>query len=301
MRSSVSASVAAVRAAASIAALLLAVTAIALGRSGNLDPFLIAGAINPSIAALSAEELTDQAAHQLELATAKGGQGYRFEVVQTTTMTAKPGGPLIDIPDPTNGRAIIGQATEYPYYVLLEQGLVTPAGFWSELRSWPIGAGEPDFNKAELRRSALVRDDDNWRNDREGWYRAEVLPGVGLDPQTADLLPKLLRQSTEQTKKDPETLDGAVVLRVDVTGKVANIPGVVAADGASYTELIAPVKFSFDESGRLVQIRVVALNANLKTYDLVVDTVISISYDGIGSLPAPVPAWKPGPSEDTGR
>jgi hypothetical protein len=255
-----------------------------------------AGGIDPT--GLTADQLKTLAANQLEAATANGGSGYEFEIVQTSTMKAKPGGPRINIPDPENGRVIIGQADEYLAYVLLERGVVRPAGFWSEIRAWPIAdEGPPVWEKAELRRSALVRDGVAWRNDRDGWYRSNVVPGIGLDPTTASLLPTLLRDSTGAVEQDSVVIDGDQVLRVDATAKKADIPGVVAADGASFTQLIAPVEFGFDGAGRLVRIRAVALNTNLTEHDLVVDTVITISYEDVNALPQPDPVWVPEEAE----
>lgn len=250
------------------------------------------GAQNPTT--MTADQLMTAAAAQLEIATGPLGSGYAFDIAQTSTMKAKPGGPRIPIPDPTNGRQIIGEADEYPYYTLLERGIVTQLGFWSELRSWPINAGEPDFDRAELRRSALVRDGVGWRNDRQGWYQADVLPGIGLDPATSKLLPTLLRTAKGAVKAEDLVVGGATLLRVDATGDKADFPGVVAADGEAYTELTAPVEFAFDASGRLVRIHAVALNTNLDEFDLVVDTLITIRYDGVGGLPQAEPTWAPG-------
>lgn len=281
------------RAAVSTTFLAGAVSGIVWARAG------LVATVDPSVGALSAEDLKQLAADHLENATAKGGTGYAFEIVQTSTITARPGGPLIDIPDPANGRVIIGQADEYPYYSLLEHGVVTPSGFWSELRSWPVGAGEPNWDKAELRRSALLRDDASWRNDRDGWYEAKVVPGIGLDPATAALLPRLLRQSSEATKLPDGSLDGTTVLRVAATGEVSDMPGVVSADGEDETRITEPIEFGFDGVGRLVAIHVVALNMNLKgDYDLVVYTVIRIRYDGVSSLPAPEPVFDGGDRKD---
>jgi hypothetical protein len=289
-----SAAGAAVRGTFGIAVVLIAVIAVTLARSGSFDIYAAVGAVNPAISGLSADQLKAGAADQLEAVTGKGGAGYAFAIVQTSTIKAQPGGPLVNIPDPANGRVIIGQSEEYPYYTLLERGIMTPAGFWSELRSWPVGAGAPIWEKADLRRSALVRDGVSWRNDREGWYEADVLPGIGLDPTTAALLPTLLRDASEAQKQADVLVGGATQLRVDATGQKSDIPGIVAADGVSYTKLNAPIEFSFDDQGRLVAIHVVALNTNLKEYDLVVDTVITIAYDDVGNLPAPVPTLDAG-------
>jgi hypothetical protein len=250
------------------------------------------GGVDPE--GLTADQLKNGAAAQLELVTTTGGPGYAFGIVQTSTMKAKSGGPRIDIPDPNNGRIIIGQADEYLAYVLLERGVVRPNGFWSEIRSWPIAdPGPPIYEKAELRRSALVRDGVAWRNDRAGWYRSDIVPGIGLDPATAALLPKLLRDSTDAALQPDLVIDGATLLRVDADARKADMPGVVAADGQSFTQLTAPVELGFDGAGRLVRIHVVALNTNLEEFDLVVDTVITIAYDGVDALPQPDPLWVP--------
>lgn len=46
-------------------------------------------------------ELTAFSADVLEQATTPGAGGYRFEVLQTATMVAKPGGPRIAVPNAT--------------------------------------------------------------------------------------------------------------------------------------------------------------------------------------------------------
>jgi hypothetical protein len=286
-----SAAAVAVRGVLGVAVVLIAVGAITMARLGLFDIYTAVGAVNPAISSLTADQLKAGAADSLEAATGKGGGGFAFEIVQTSTIKAQPGGPLIDIPDPANGRVIIGQASEYPYYTLLEHGVVTPAGFWSELRSWPVAAGAPIWDKADLRRSALLRDGVSWRNDRQGWYEADVLPGIGLDPATAALLPTLLRDASGAQKEADVVVGGVPQLRVDAAAQKTDMPGVVAADGVAYTKINAPVEFSFDGQGRLVAIHVVALNTNLKGYDLAVDTVITIRYDDVGNLPAPDPTF----------
>lgn len=262
--------------------LVLTVRAVAAPSAGAVD-----------LTAMSADQIKEGAATRLEAATGPLGSGYSFDIVQTSTMKARAGGPLIQIPDPENGRQIIGEAEEYPYYTLLERGVVRPEGFWSELRSWPVPAGPPEFDKAELRRSALVRAGVGWRNDRLGWYRAEVLPGIGLDPATAKLLPTLLRDSEGAIKVGDVVVDGSTLLRVDASADKRDFPGVVAADGLAYTKLIGAVEFGFDGLGRLARIHAVAQNTNLDEFDLVVDTVITINYDFVGGLPQPEPTWDP--------
>lgn len=182
MRASLSAVAGATRAVLGLVVMLAAVAAIALARTGSFDPYSAVGAVNPAVAALSADQLKAAAADKLETVTDKGGGGYAFEIVQTSTITAKPGGPLIDIPSPTNAYEIIGQADEYPLNTMLEAGVVTPDGFWSELRAWPVtGAynAATTAGKAGLPTSTTdaVGNVTTYTYDALGRQLTEVLPG----------------------------------------------------------------------------------------------------------------------------
>lgn len=278
----------------SLAVLLGGIGAVVVARAGILDArsrSLLVGASN-----LSPSELKDGAAAKLEATTAKGAKGYSFEITQTSTITARVGGPKIDVPDPSDPYKSIGLADTYLFYSLIERGTVRPDGFWSELRVGPQPGEKADFANAELRRSALVKDGVSWRNDREGWYRADDLPGIGLDPQTAALLPKLLRDATAPVGKGSIIIDGTTLTDVEASATEPDIPGLVAAKGADYTKITKPIEFGFDDQGRLARIHAVALNTTMTNYDLVVDTVIALHYDDPGPLPAPDPTWVPGPA-----
>lgn len=248
--------------------------------------------LNGGAAALTPSQLKAAAADVLDAVTAKGGAGYRFEIVQTSTMRAKAGGPQIEIPDPTDRYKSLGFADSYELGTLVEAGYVTPDGFWMEMRSGPKDAATPDFASGDLHLSTLVKDGKTWRNDGEGWYETDSPPGIGLDPRTASLLPTLLRAAASPVDGGVALKDGATVRRIAATGAVADIPGIVAADGEGFTKLLEPIDFAFDTEGRLVELRVVAQNLNLTEYDLVVDTTITLRYDQPpGSLPDPVPAY----------
>src|SRR4051812_9183628 len=58
-------------------------------------------------------ELKAAAATLLERAIAKGGGGYRFDIVQRSTITARSGGPRIEIPDPSQPRKVLRLADDY--------------------------------------------------------------------------------------------------------------------------------------------------------------------------------------------
>lgn len=274
----------------SLALLGAGLSALILARSGVL---VAAGVSTVGASSLSPAVLLDRAASAIESATAAGGAGYSFEIVQTSTITARPGGPKIDIPDPVDPYKSLGPADTYLFYSLIERGIVTPDGFWSELRVGPQAGEKPDFEKSELRRSALVKDGVSWRNDREGWYQADDLPGIGLDPETAALLPRLLRDASAPISKGSIVAAGQTLTSVEASGTEADIPGLVAAKGASYTKLTKPIEFGLDPQGRLAQIHAVALNTTMTDYDLVVDTTIDFAYSDPGPLPAPDPVWLP--------
>ena len=103
-----------------VALAIVALVVLVRGRSG-----LVAEA---SSGAAPGDRMAS-AALLLEQRTAKGGQGYTFEIVQTTTITAKPGGPKIEVPDPRDRTKSLGFADEYRFYALIERGMVTPEGF----------------------------------------------------------------------------------------------------------------------------------------------------------------------------
>ena len=77
---------------------ILALGAVSIARA-NLSPARLAMGLNAGVTAVEPTELMVAAAAALEDATRPGGPGYRFEIVQTSTMVAKPDGPKIPIPN----------------------------------------------------------------------------------------------------------------------------------------------------------------------------------------------------------
>jgi hypothetical protein len=263
-----------------ILAALLATALLARGVVRDQRPV---GALAPG----TPEQLKSGAATALEAVLAPGGGGVRFEILQVSTMQAKAGGPKIDVPDPANPRRTLEFADTYRIGALIEHGSATPAGFFSEMLVGPAAGAKPDWAHAPVLYSALVVKGERWRNDGDGWYRAEALPGIGLDPETAVLLPRLLRNGTDATDKGSVPVDGASLRAIELTGKEADIPGLVAADGERFTKLIEPMTIGFDGAGRLAWLRSVALNMNMTDFDLVIETEITFSYDAVDSLPSP--------------
>jgi len=245
-------------------------------------------------------ELKAAAATLLEATTAKGGSGYRFELVQRSTLTARPGGPRIEVPDPADRTKSLGSTDAYYLVGLVETGYVTPAGFSMEMRAGPTSPeAKVDLAGGELLFRALVRDGVTYRDDGLGWYPTEDPPGIGLDPATAGLLPALLRHAANAENADLASAegelgkkDGAAIRAINAAGAVADIPGVVAVDGAPFTELRKPVAFSFDAAGRLAGLVLTARNTNVAAHDLLVVTEITLHYDNVPTtLPAAEPLW----------
>jgi hypothetical protein len=245
-------------------------------------------------------ELKAAAADLLAATTAKGGTGYRFEIVQRSTLTARQGGPRIEIPDPADRTKSLGSVDAYYLNGLVETGYVTPAGFYMEMRAGPASTDAAvDLASGELLFRALVRDGTTYRDDGLGWYATEDPPGIGLDPTTAGLLPALLRHAGGAEEADLAAAGGelakgnsAATRAITATGAIADIPGIVAVDGAPFTEIARPVDFSFDAAGRLVGLVVTARNTNVKAHDLVVVTEIRLAYDDVPvSLPKAEPRW----------
>ena len=278
-----------------LAALLLAAIAI-VGRPTTGRPTAAAGGSSPVDTIATAASL-------LEQSTASGGRGYRFEIAQRSTITARPGGPRIPVPDPadpTGGKVVEVDAA----YLngLVETGWVVPDGFSMEMRSGPKDADAPaDLTGGQLLFRALVRDGKTFRDDGEGWYATERPPGVGLDPRTAALLPQLLREMTSPAAVETQLAEGelgksddAAVKAVEASAAIANIPGVIAVDAESFTELTQPIAMTFDADGRLSGALVLARNTRMDEWDLIVVTEIVFRYDNVPkSLPEPTPVYAP--------
>jgi hypothetical protein len=237
-------------------------------------------------------DLADAAATALEQATSFGGGGYRFEIIQTSTMVAKPDGPKIPVPDPSDPHKTLRQADSYYLNALLESGVVRSDGFWSRMRAGPIEGAKPDWTGSPILYEALVRGVERWRNDGDGWYQADALPGIGLDPETAALLPTLLRKAdgASDVPADDPKADPKAARNLEASADKADMPGLVAADGADFTKLTDKVAYAFDDAGRLTRVSALALNTNMTDFDLVIETTISIAYDDVGPLPEPKPA-----------
>lgn len=277
----------------------------------------------------TATELTSFAAYELEAALTSG-DGITFEVVQTSTIAARLDGPKVEVPDPKDRTTSLGEADTYAVGTLIERGIASPDGFWSELLHGPKPGAEASFDlaKSESSRAALVRDGAFYRDDGAGWHRTDVLPGIGLDPDTVGLLPAMLAGLTdlrEATIEPPERpsattptdaftlattpldpvavaasirgLDGTAtepVRGLSATTTNASLPGIIAVDLVESTELAGPAELLFDESGRLVSLLVRARNTRLDTYDLVVETYITLRYpDHAPGLPKPEPVYEP--------
>lgn len=266
--------------------LALALVAILVFARGGLPGTLAVGAptpASPSLAMTGAAAILDQK-------TAKGGPGYTFEIVQRSTINARAGGPQIEIPDPIDRHKSLGFADTYEVGSLIERGAVTPDGFTMEMRTGPA-PGKPADWTAPYQFGVISTAGKTFRDDGSGWYETDDPPGVGLDPRTAALLPRLLRNATELANDGFTQVGDLLLPKVTGSATVADIPGVIAADGAPFTELVAPLDFAFDAEGRLAQVHVLARNTNLDVYDLLVDTTISFAYpDQAAPLPEPVPA-----------
>ncbi len=278
---------------AAIAPLLLLLVLVTwrAGSPGRPVAFSLSGAAEN----LAPTALLGTAADQMEARTAKGGAGYTFTIVQRTSIDARPGGPLVEIPDPADRHATLGKTDHYELATYLERGAAAPGGFWLEIRDGPSAGEAPDFEKARYELGAIVLGGTTYRNDGDGWYPTDAPPGIGLDPRTASLLPAMLRGATNAKTADasiPLVAGTSVALQAD--GRVADMPGIIAVDAESFTELVKPLELLFDDQGRLVSIHAVARNTRLDGYDMIVDTTIAFSYPLLGpDIPKPDPIIDP--------
>lgn len=248
--------------------------------------------LSPAAAGLPAgpEQLKASGAEGLDSALRAGGGGITFEVVQVSTLHTKAGGPRIELRSPDDQTKIIGETDEYQVGTAYSRGGVDHDVFWMEIS---VGPGAATFDKSSLFARVLERDGKLWRDDGIGWYVTDKSPGVGMDPTTARALAGALRSLDRAASLESQTLDGRTTQVVRGTSSPDAYPGVIASDGAAFTEKSFAVDGWFDEQGRLVRIASKARNLNQDTYDLIVTTTVTISYGSPGDPPDPSPTMAP--------
>lgn len=278
---------------------ILLVAGLLLVRGGLVRTPL---ALTAGVASIAPTELTAIAADELERVGGSGGTGFTFSIVQSAALVARAGQPGIEVGDPADpGKVILVERHDLATY--LERGVVTDAGFHAEIRRGADDLTSGDgWDDAAMELAALVRDGVTYRNDGAGWYETSQPPGIGLDPTSARLLPRMLR--SVEGVADASAAEGAPGALVDRlaalrpartlagTAAVADLPGIIAVDLAEATEFIEPVTLAFDADGRLIGLRAIARNVHYQAHDLVITTVITFAYpDRSPGLPGPEPAY----------
>jgi hypothetical protein len=269
---------------------VLVVGGIVFVREGGLAALMEPGPVVVAAAEMDPDARLDAAATKLEQATARGGTGFAFAVESRSTLHAREDGPKIEVPDPIDRYKSLGLADEYYVGGSVATGFVEGDGdFFLQMRQGPTTPeAAPDFEKAPATHAALVRDGTAYRNDGDGWYAADQLPGIGLDPATIAKLPTLLRAATGPADTDRALVGNELLPALTATGKVADAPGLMAIDAAPFTELTEPIAFAFDGEGRLAQLTATMRNTKSETFDLIVVTTITFRYDApAGELPDP--------------
>ena len=252
------------------------------------------GGANPR-ASLTADQLREGAAVELDAALAKGGSGLTFQVVQRNTLRQKAGGPPIEVRSQLDPTKVLDTVSESYVNAMVSTGAVTDSAFWMEMRRGPEKDQAPDFIGGELRYSVIQRDGVLWRNNGNGWYQTEISPGMGMDPVSARALPALLRALHGAKKLDPVTVGGQVLVGVRGIATPHDYPGVIAADGKDFTEGSFQVDCWFDGAGRLVQLSAHPKNLNQPTWDLLSETAVTFGYGSTGDPPDPTPTMAPEP------
>jgi hypothetical protein len=271
-------------------------------RSSLLRPLAaIAGALLLVLVATAfvvAKQLTQPATYPsallaagqtLQGATAPGGLGYGFDVVQRQVEYPKAGSSLLPLVDPASPQIITGRVDHLFVNSVLARGRVQPEAFWMEMRFGPDETGTPVFEAAPSMFGVIAKGGTLWRNDGLGWYTTAVSPGVGMDPTTASLLPALLAHLTKISDLGSVALRGQPAHRYSGLVDVAYFPGVIASDGAAFTQTPISVDVWLDGSGRLLQLEGQANNLNEPDVDLRIDTVITFTYLPATQVPDPSP------------
>jgi hypothetical protein len=219
--------------------------------------------------------------------------GLSFTVVQHTTVHTQPGGPLLDIADPADPRKIIGQTDTLAQASYIERGGVSADGFWMELRDGPVGDAAPDFAGAQYEFGAISKAGTTYRSEGRGWYPTDQPPGIGIDPATAALLPRLVSHIANPVDLPPSSTDGKTIRWQAADAAIADIPGLMAVDQAAVSELTGPIEYGYDDAGRLVSLHAVVRNSDVKDWDYLVDVVITFGYGDAGPIPEPSPILAP--------
>jgi hypothetical protein len=186
-------------------------------------------------------------------------------------------------------------ATSYYVGGSLAEGIVTPDGYFLQLKGGPVPEDrQPDIAAAVPTLAALVKDGKTFRDDGDGWYETDLPPGIGLDEATIALLPTLLRDAGSPEATDARLVDGAVAAGIRAEGSIEDAPALHAVGTLEYTELLGPMSFALDEDNRLVEIGAVMRNLRMETFDLLVTTTVTLRYPTEPLvLPEPVPAMPP--------
>jgi hypothetical protein len=229
------------------------------------------------------------AAATLTAALASSG-GVSFSVVQHTTVHAKPGGPLLDIADPADPQKVIGQTDVLEQGSYIERGGVSADGFWMELRDGPAGDVALDFANARYEFGAIVKAGTTYRNDGAGWYPTDQPPGIGIDPATAALLPRLASHIDKAIDLPADPSLGSIRQQA-ASASIADVPGLMAVDLAAVSELTGPIEYGFDDQGRLVRLHAIVRNTDVTDWDYLVDVVITFGYGDAGPIPDPEPRY----------
>lgn len=111
------------------------------------------------------DELRASGASALEAALGPGGSGISFDVVQVSTLHAKPSGPRIELRSPDDQTKIVGETDEYQVGTAYSRGGVDHDVFWMEIS---VGPGAATFDESSLFARVLERDGKLNRTDSGG-------------------------------------------------------------------------------------------------------------------------------------
>jgi hypothetical protein len=262
---------------------------------GTLAASALAATIGRTDSAAGYPSQLGTAAKALESAVAPGGPGYRFDVVQRQVEYPKAGASDLPIVDAESPQVIVGRVDHLYVNSVLARGRVGPGVFWMEMRFGPDETTTPDYDVAPTMFGVIAKNGSLWRNDGLGWYATTVSPGVGMDPTSASLLPTLLRNIANVSDQGADVIAGQSAHRYRGHVDVTVFPGVVASDGAAFTETPIGVDVWLDGSNRLIALEGRARNLNESTLDLKVVTRIFFTYEAAGAAPDASPL-APSPS-----
>lgn len=216
------------------------------------------------------------------------GDGVAFTVAHRTYLRSSDGQPTIAVADEDKPEASPTMVAEYFAREVLSRGLISPAGFWNEMREAATPGDAVDFATLAPLYAVIERDGLLWRRDGEGpWIQTGVGVGLGMDAVSAERLPGPLCNLANFADRGTNTVDGVDLRHFSGIADAVDYPGILVSDGLRFTSSPIPFDVWLDASGRMVRFVSAARNLNETEADLMSEVDVRFTYESLVDLPLP--------------